>query len=206
MLPLGKGAVQNIAIFASAGAPLVGQTLVMLQLVRGLSGGLTLLGPLLGGYVTATQPLGFPGSIITDSLSVTPPSRLLIGTDPAPGVEIVETVPTGARWDLLAFATLFTCGPGIGNRRPILNITDPAGFVLLRSPQAHVMVAGESAQVTWAAGMGLSVDLGGYMIAGLPTPQPLLEGQTIQISVSGLQAADDFAAPGYSVRESLEAR
>ena len=95
--PIGVGALLNLTVFASSGTPLVGQTFVIVQLVRGVGAAAIVLGTMLQGYVTSTQGLGWPGSPITSSTDAEPCVRAIQGTQPAPGVEISETVPTGAR-------------------------------------------------------------------------------------------------------------
>jgi hypothetical protein len=77
-----------------------GQTYVILELVRGLDGPLTLVGTFASGYVTASQGVGWPGSPIISSTDGEPAVRYVQGTDPRPA-EITETVPTGARWEVM---------------------------------------------------------------------------------------------------------
>src|SRR5204863_2582589 len=80
--PLGVGQLLNLTVFASAGAPLIGQTYVKVQLIRGVGAAAIVLGTLLGGYVTAVHALGFPGSPIENSLTATPAIRYITGTNP----------------------------------------------------------------------------------------------------------------------------
>src|SRR5439155_18890058 len=109
---LGKGAILNLTVFASAGAPLMGQTYVIVQLIKGLTGATIVLGTLLGGYLTATQALGWPGSPIISSTDGEGCTRLIVGTTPAAEANILETVPTGARWELLSLEASYVQGAG----------------------------------------------------------------------------------------------
>src|SRR5213592_1900599 len=98
MHQLGVGAVLNLTVFASTGAPVSGQTFVIVQLTRGLGAAAIVLGTLLQGYVTSAQHLGWPGSPIVTSTAGEPLIRKIVGTTPGAGNNINETVPTGARW------------------------------------------------------------------------------------------------------------
>jgi len=82
--PLGVGSLLNVTVFAGAGAPKVGQTYVMVQLVRGTGAAAIVLGTLLAGYVTSTQALGWPGSPIAGSLEGGGAYRSIAGATPAP--------------------------------------------------------------------------------------------------------------------------
>src|SRR4051794_22422027 len=118
---LGSGSLLNVTVFASAGAPLSGQTFVIVQLVRGDGAAAIVLGTLLAGYVTAVQALGFPGSPIMPSVAGEPCVRAITGTTPAPSATSFETVPTGARWEVMQYQFLLSTGVAVANRTPQLS-------------------------------------------------------------------------------------
>jgi hypothetical protein len=128
---LGSGSLLNVTVFASAGAPLSGQTFVIVQLVRGDGPAAIVLGTLLAGYVTAVQALGFPGSPIASSTDGHGAIRTIIGTSPAAGVECAEVVPTGARWELVSFVATIVTSATVITRVPELYV-DMAGSNFLR--------------------------------------------------------------------------
>lgn len=201
---LGAGALLNLVIYASSGTPMIGQTYVSARLIRGLTGGLILLGGLLGGYVTAAQPLAYPGSPIESSLAAGGYIRRVLGTDPAPGAQINETVPVGARWELLAFsAVLTTTGAGVG-RNPRLQFTI-ANQPVCETAQFVPVPPASSYSLYWAQGLPLvNVAPNSPPQAGAPTNLPLPAGAQLTTAVVSFDVGDDWGAPGYVVREWLE--
>jgi hypothetical protein len=119
---LGVGQLLNVTVFASAGSPNIGQTYVLVQLVRGSGSAAIVLGTLLGGYVTTTQALGFPGSPIVSSTSAEPAVRLINGTTPPAGVDFSEQCPTGARWQLLSLAAKLQTSAVAATRSPAVMV------------------------------------------------------------------------------------
>lgn len=201
---LGLGALLNLTVFASAGAPLIGQTYVMLQIIRGFSGAKIVLGTLLAGYITATQALGFPGSPILSSLEGEPVVRNIVGTSPAPGSFNVETCPTGARWELVTFHSKLTTSVAVANRKVFLEIiagAQPSGIYQLSS----VQTANSIADYTFAQNLPIAADAasGAYQFP-IPQRQFLRAGDLIEVGAVVLDLADQFAAARYQVREWLE--
>lgn len=82
---LGVGALLNLTVYASSGAPRIGQTFVMVQLIRGDAPAAIVLGTMLQGYVTAVQHLAWPGSPIQSSIEGGGYPRAIVGTTPAAG-------------------------------------------------------------------------------------------------------------------------
>src|SRR5262245_52693573 len=66
-IKLGEGYLLNLGCIATGAAPLVGQTYVQARLMRGFTGALFGWGSILGGFVTSTQFLSYPGSPIVMS-------------------------------------------------------------------------------------------------------------------------------------------
>src|SRR5216684_7447604 len=95
------------------------------QLLRYVGGTAIVLGTLLGGYVTAVQALGFPGSPVSNSLDGTPPAVEGNGNTPAVGADTFDTVPLGARWEILYYSAKLTTSAAVANRRPSLTLYHP---------------------------------------------------------------------------------
>jgi hypothetical protein len=204
LLPLGVGAITNVVMFASAGAPVIGQTYAMLQLVRGTTGALTLLGALLGGPVTASQPLGFPGSPILPSTSVEPYLRAVTGTAPAAGTEITETVPTNARWELLSAWLNLQTSAGAG-ARDVAFVVTINGPRVLQVPTGIAHAPSERRFYTFA-NVGAALSDATNFIHSIPigTPLELPAGSSFATLTTNLQAGDAWDTPRYLVRERLE--
>jgi hypothetical protein len=200
---LGDGSLLNVTAFASAGAIRTGQLYVMIQLVRGRGLAAIVLGTILGGYVTTTQALGFPGSPIVGSLEGGGCPRTISGTDPAAGVEQLETVPTGARWELKAWFGRLVCSATVATRQPTLVLNYSTNNIQIGFPTS----AAASQTQNWMAaqGMPLSTKIGAASdLCGLPIGMQLIAGNSFGTSTTGLQVGDDWGAPVYNVNEWLE--
>jgi hypothetical protein len=201
---IGDGSLLNVTAYVSSGAPLVGQTFVVVQLVRGRGAAAVVLGTILAGYITRTQAIGFPGSPIRTSTEGEPAIRTIVGTTPAAGGEIVESVPTGARWELLGLMALLITSVQVATRIPTLFFLNPNGGFCLT---LHVgsLAASSQANVTFGAGLTSIAPAGANSLqAPLPQPMPLLAGETFQTSTVGLQSLDQYSGVRYTVREWLE--
>ncbi len=201
---LGTGALLNLTVFAGTGAPLVGQTFVMVQLVRGVGAAAIVLGTLLAGYVTATQALGWPGSPIESSIAGGGYVRTITGTTPGVGQDISETVPTGARWELLAvWARLFTSA-AVANRFAVFTVFDPANH-LVQSAHPNAQVASAQGQYSWANGFNAQLVTATLVYqAPLPMHLAILAGQKFTITLINQDAGDQWDPPYFTVREWLE--
>lgn len=201
---IGEGSLLNVTAFVGAGAPLVGQTFVIVQIVRGRGAAAVVLGTILAGYITRTQAIGFPGSPIRTSTEGEPAIRTISGTIPAFGGEVIETVPTGARWELLSLLLLLNTGAAVPARQPaLLYFASAGGFAI--SVQTGTIPASTTTNVTWAAGLGTASPAGlNTLQAPLPQPLPLLAGQQFETFTLNLTGGDQYAGVRYSVREWLE--
>lgn len=203
-IPLEVGYLVTLAAFASSGTPRIGHTYVKVSLIRGLTGATMLVGQLLGGYVTAEQALGWPGSPIVDSISSGGAVRFIIGTNPAAGAEASELVPTGARWQLLTFGITLTTDATAADRRAQL-IADDVTRSYVLSTQSGTQPATTGKTWFWSAGAWLDTDIFSIStVAGWPVDIPLLAGHRVRTSTSNLQAGDNYDAPALVVREWLE--
>jgi hypothetical protein len=198
---LGEGFLLNCSLVVVAGAPLVGQTYCMLQVIRGLTGATIVLGCLLGGSVTAMQHLAYPGSPIEASTAGEPFVRSIIGATPAAGAEISETVPVGARWELLSLNAFLLST--LGTARPELRHLTGA-TLLWQAIAPSGQGAGTTVNYNWLAGVQVipagGVAGGGTQMAPLPTSAILLAGEILTTSAVA-NAADQWSAPHYIVRE-----
>jgi hypothetical protein len=200
----GVGAILQIGVAVIAGAPLVGQCFVDVLLIRGSGSAAQPIAPLFSGYITANQPMGWPGSPIIPSTTGEPVMRTIIGTTPAAGVNISEAVPTGARWQLLAFFTTLTTSAAAGNRGVQVSAFSGATVVAFAQfPQTQ----GPGVGVNYEVAQGM-VQATGYSTTTFMMPWPsglrLPAGTTIQTQTAALDAGDQYAAPKYTVLEWLE--
>jgi hypothetical protein len=203
---IGGGFVTNLTVFVSGATPQMGQTFVIVQLIRSAGATAFLMGTLLQGYVTSTQNLGWPGSPIVNSLDVSPPLRTIVGSQPAAGAQINEVVPTGARWQLASVFAVFVTSAAIANRGAYIQVND-AAISRLQMPPAALQAAGINRHYLWAPNMPILYDPAGeFSQQPIPADTLLLEGQTLRTVTTLMDAADQWFAPIYVVREWMDAR
>jgi hypothetical protein len=196
--PLGVGAV----------TPQIGQTFVIVQLIRGAGAAALVLGTLLQGYVTSTQTLAWPGSPLQLSVDGGGTIRTITGTTPAAGQEVREVVPTGARWQLMTVHAQFTASATVATRRPRL-AWNTGGTQSGISANVTNVTATQQGVFDWVCGMPLSAAVfPGDNVAGLPNELYLLAGDSFATATVGLQGidppVDQWSAPRFTVREWLE--
>src|SRR5262245_49862512 len=121
---LAEGWLLNAHAFVSGASPLTGQTFAILSLIRGEGTAAIELATLAAGSITAQQRLSYPGSAVANTLDSAGALRSITGTQPAAGAEVSETVPTGARWELLAFTVQLVTSAAAANRLPMLTLDD----------------------------------------------------------------------------------
>lgn len=205
-LPLGRGYLLNVTVYVSAGSPKISQTFVRLQLIRGSSGATMPLGTLVQDTVTASLDVAWPGSPLRTSLETDGYLYTFTGADPAAGTEIAESVPTGARWELIAARFTLNTSATVANRIPGLRIvtaTQTPGIYFAANAQAN------SAGVKYNFGAGMpasAVNAAGECSVPFPIGLGALAASSVQSFTSALQAGDNWDAPIITVREWLEAQ
>lgn len=191
-------------IFVSGAAPLEGQTYVVVEIVRGTSSSALPLQVVAAGYVTAKQPLPFPGVQIGSSLDGGGALRSITGATPAAGAEISETVPTGARWQVLTFRYQLVTSATAANRQSVLLFDDgTTNLAYFGGDPAEAA----SATYLYAYAAGFSPITGAPTNAigrGLPTAVLLPAGARIRTQTGSIQAGDQYSVVQYLVREWIE--
>jgi hypothetical protein len=203
--PLGVGALINVTITASGATPLIGQTFVMAKIIRGLTGATLVLGTLLQGYVTSQQELAWPGSPIMSSIDGGGFVRTIVGTAPIPSLQIIETVPTGARWELLRMHALLTTVAGGVNRSAVLSLLTGGVFSAHLNPAAS-QPPSKLWHYSWGQGLQPVADVTlGILQQAYPPAAVLLAGESFTTTLYNGAVGDAWSAPLYTVREWLEA-
>jgi len=201
---LGKGTLLRLTLFVQQGTPLIGQTYVLAQLIRGVGGPRPVVGTLLGGLITATQAIAFPGSLILPSTSVEPYLRTVIGSSPAAGAEFSESVPSGARWELVKLFNVFQTSANPGTRTINLGFLSGGQFQGIYLQNAAPGPGGIW-NCTWAPNLPNVVYVGLQFVMGPVADRALLlAGDVFRSFTLGLDVADQWGPPRYTVREWLE--
>jgi|ERR671918_1334537 hypothetical protein len=203
LIPMGVGWLLNAMVRIASGTPAAGQVYVLLEVIRGLSGGVTPLAVLMQGSLTANTPRAWPGSPFESSLDESAALRSVAGADPGAGAEISDTVPSGARWRLHSWRASLVADGTVANRTVTL-IIDDGTTELFRQDASAAQTAGQT-RAYQAYNTGVAADLVGSTFR-LPMPFPVLlpAGARIRTSTANLQAGDNWGAAQILVEESLE--
>jgi hypothetical protein len=191
-------------VAVTAAAPLVGQTFVVVEIIKGDTANALAVQLLAAGYVSAKQPLMFPQAIGASSLDGGGALRSITGTTPAAGAEISETVPTGARWELISIMAQLVTSATVANRISTLLLDDGAN-VFARSQSRNNATASSTTRPAWMAGVNGQAELDASTIAiGLPIGLRLSSGFRIRTLTINIQVGDQYSAVQYLVREWIE--
>jgi len=200
---LGQGWLLNFTAWPTSGNPNYGEMWARVRVLRGRSGATSILGTLAYGYVTLQQGISFPGTTFRNPLEGPGRIRSITGTDPAAGVEISETVPTGARWRLIAFRALLVTDATVANRFPLLLIDDGVSTNFASDPPEAQVASGSW---SWVFGGGVTRLAGVSAVRAwaMANNLTLLAGSRIRTQTVGIVAGDNWGAPQLLVEEWLE--
>lgn len=198
-----RGWLTDLSVLVTGATPQRGQTFVRVDVVRGQGAGAIPLSTLIQGYVTATQRLAYPGSPISDSLSGPGTLRSITGTDPIAGVEISETVPTGARWRFVSLRTQLVTDATVANRTLAL-LFDDGTNIYAHAATNFNQTASQAINYAFCA-VGQTYAF--YLLGGqVSTPANIVmsAGHRFRTVTTTLTGGDNWVVPQYAVEEWLE--
>lgn len=203
---VGDGYMLNLVVVVTGATPKIGQTFARVSVIRGLSGATIVLGIMLQGTVTSQQALAWPGSPIASSLDGPGVDRTLVCTVPAAANPISETVPTGARWSILAAYAALLTDANVGNRIVYFEHM-PLGTPVYISVHPQTAPATTGSAFFWACGFPIeTVPANNLTTANLSTPSILTEGDRAQINFFNEFAGDQFTDGRLQLLEWLEVK
>jgi hypothetical protein len=198
---LSEGWLLGVDVRVTTGAPVGNAVWVLLELVSGSGNALIPLQALAWDFVSANNPLMYPGGLNTAPVEGAGCLRAIQGTAPGAGVNISETVPAGARWDLISFLYSLTTSAAVANRISNLTIDDGANIYFSDNPNI-VQAASAINGYIFAQGNNRHAAPAVLAVPGcLPVGLRLGAGHRIRTSATLLQAGDVYSAPNYLVRE-----
>lgn len=200
----GEGFLLSCIATLASGNANRGQCYIRARIQRGLGGAINPIAQLLAGYVTDDFSPSFPGGTMEGPLDGSGMLRSITGTNPAAGVEISETVPTGARWRVSTLMATLVTSSDVANRR-VRILVDDGTNEFFRYKVATDQTATQTIQYIFAP---LGTESGtAFSVAIVPIPPnlDLPAGARIRTNTSGLAAADDWGAPQLLVEEWMEA-
>ncbi len=202
-IDLTEGFLLSVAVTNHFGAPLRGQTFCTVELTRGPTGAAVSHEVLIQEYIFNLSYAGWPGGMIRSPLEGPGVMRSIVGTDPAAGAEISETVPTNARWRLIAFTSTLVTSAAVANRRLRL-VHDDGANIYCNAFSTLLLPASTTTTVTWGDSYPLVENTDQQITAPLPRQDMLLAGSRIRTITTNFQAGDNWAAPVYLVEEWIE--
>lgn len=204
---LGDGWLLNCQVIVTSGTPLDGQTWARLSLQRGdgAIGGEHFT--LASDTITVGKALAWPGGFVRGPLDGAGAIRSIGGTTPGAGAEVSESVPTGARWQLLAFKVHFLASGVAGSRRAVFIIDDGANVLYESQTDATGTTAGGNFDIVYAPGIGdfrQSQVVQATIGDNIPNLALLTAGFRLRTVTGALDVGDQYSAVRYWVREWLE--
>jgi hypothetical protein len=203
--PLGVGSLLNLTACAASGTPEVGQTFLAVRIVRGQGPGSTPCGTMIQGYVTLRNHLAWPGSPVEDSLDKSYYYYWVPVADPGSGHEIDVQVPTGARWQLIVFATALRRDIGSSSSNVYLMHCDTGGGMLHRTAFDNTTSMGlvNLLEISPMYDLTVSHALGEFRGAWCGEVR-LLQGEHLKTATANISSFDRYYNVAVQVREWLE--
>jgi hypothetical protein len=201
-MPLGE--LLNAIVWAEAGSPQAGQTFVRIAVRRGAGAAFERLGVIIQGQVTANTARAFPGSAVQSPLELEPYLRFIVGTTPAVGAPLGETVPTGVRWEIMNWSFQLATSSVAHTMLPYFQCLSPVSTVALvvhttRIPNNAIYFFSMSPNLAY-----LHDTTEGLAQMPLPQRLVLLAGETILTGARNQLSGDAFNSLTYQVREWLD--
>lgn len=202
---LAVGYLIDAQAFALAGAPPYGTCFVKVELIRGADAVATVVATLVQGYVTANQTKAWPGGTIDSSFDGAGALVAVVGANPGAGNNISETMPAGARRELISFRARLTASAVVANRFPRITLDDGSATPYYEAQDgAAALVASTSGNYIWAQGLTATVNQNTFP-APLPINARLGAGHRIKTVTVGIDVGDVFDQIEYLLREWLTA-
>ncbi len=199
---LQEGYLLGAVAFIAGGAPF-GRVFCQIELIRDIpSSGIRTL-TLAAGYLTDANEIGWPNFTPLGSLQGRGLIRSIVGTTPAAGAEITETVPTGARWAVKSFTFAFTASAAIQNRIPQVSIDD-GGVSFYIFGTAVAITAGQGRTITASPVSGALTDAQNNILIPMPSEIAMLAGFRIKTTTSNIQVGDQYSNVKYEVEEWID--
>jgi hypothetical protein len=200
---LAEGWLLSVTILPTGATPRRGQTFAEVFLARGREADIQLAAQLVSSYVTTGGTCSWPWGRQEDSTEGPGFMRVFAGTDPAAGVEVIETVPTDARWRIHGFRGRLVTDATAATRQVFLQYIE-GGASLLMNPAG----AGQTASLTRdynGAAYGVVPALADdELYIPIPGGLWLNGGATVRTLTVNLQAGDNWGLPIFYVEELIE--
>lgn len=122
----------------------------------------------------------------------------VIGTDPAAGAEVSQTVPATYYWRIMSARVAFVTDATVANRFPTLTIDDGT-TVVGTFATGTAIPASQTAAITWADTSGIIAPAAGLHLAPFPVSIILPAGYRVRTVTTGIVAGDNYGAPAFLI-------
>lgn len=205
LIGLGDGWLLGAQVIVSSGTPLDGQTYARLSLQRGDASVGHDQFTLASDTITVGKPLVWPGGKTFGPLEGPGAMRAIAGTTPAAGADITETVPTAARWELVAFRAQLLNDANVANRQVALVLDDGSNSYLQIESTTN-QTASTLRKYNFSNSIGTFITgVNQNWMLPLGTNIRMPAGHRIRTVTAGIQVGDQWSAIVYLVREWIEA-
>ena len=160
----------------------------------------TIMALLFAGYVTDAGAPAYPNGKIESSTEGRGLIRLIVGTDPAAGAEISETVPAGVKWRLISLRAMFYASATVANRTPKLQLTDGT-FTFFTSGVSATITASVTGIFSFAVLGQEDTSNNAAITQCIPDNLMLLPNYKITTVTGEKQADDNWTPPIFLVEE-----
>lgn len=162
--------------------------------------GQNIYGTIWQGFVQTSSGNGWPGTPSKELLDGPGNIRTVVGTVPAAGADISETVPNNRRWILLCLTATLTTSVAVANRQVSSQFDDGANQ-FFRGAAFQSQPASLTSVYTFFNSINTVAALSGAQPINAPMPLPLRGGFRIRTATTNIQAADQWTAPIYEFLE-----
>jgi hypothetical protein len=201
--PLQEGFLLGGSVQLDAGTARRGQAFVQVLLVRGGTLATDPAQTLVSDYVVAGQLVGWPQGRVQQSVEGPGALRSITGTVPGAGNQVLETVPTGARWLLRTFRVQLVTSAVVANRR-VHFVLDDGANILQDIASADVQAASLTRNYNMdPAGIIRTVQDNEIYLA-INSDYRLSAGFRLRTTTTAGDVGDAFGAPQYEVEEWIE--
>jgi hypothetical protein len=112
---------------------------------------------------------------------------------PAVASSVTIVMPEAVRWILRAVCFRIATDANVANRTPVLTVLDGSGVARASVAAGVATVASKTADYTFANGLAGWVAAGTAVVSGPGPVLPLQDGDSLVISVDGVQAGDQVS-------------
>lgn len=201
---LGEGFLLAVQVGHPNVGPRRGQTFVTVALERGFPNSAFGSTTLIADYLTENVPLGWPGARQASSIEGPGFIRNIIPANPAAGADIVNTVPTNARWRPIAFQYALTTSAAVGNRTSEVLLADNLGNAFFQNTQSPAQAASTAVVYNWSNLTNITAVVLGQTLNALPPGVFLEPGWQINTVTNGILAGDQYSGIRLCVEEWIE--